>query len=179
MADDATALRSRRFAGMAGEKVVVRPAVLADVGSLVRLRKWNAEIHLALDPQVYRIPEAEAVVRYFSAVLTDDTTRHAVLVAEVAGRVVGMVEVVRNPDPPDHQILRSEPSAQVHTVVMSKARNQGIGSALLTAAEQWAAAHGIDYLSAGIHHRNAGAVRFYSRHGYADSGRFLGRRVTV
>ncbi|MEU4555415.1 ribosomal protein S18 acetylase RimI-like enzyme [Micromonospora violae] len=164
---------------MGGEKITVRPAVLADVGSLVRMRESNAEAHLVLDPQVYRIPETEAVVRHFSAVLTEDTTRHAVLVAEVAGRLVGMVEVVRNPDPPDHQILRPEPSAQIHTVVTDEARNQGIGSMLLEAAEDWAAAQGIGYLSAGIHHRNAGAVRFYGRHGYADSGRLLGRRVTA
>jgi hypothetical protein len=28
-----------------------------------------------------------------------------------------------------------------------------------------------------IHHRNAAAVRFSSRHGYADSGRSLGKRL--
>lgn len=78
------------------------------------MRKANAEAHVVLNPQVYRIPETDAVVRYFSALLTEETTRHAVLVAEFAGRLVGMVEVVRNPDPPDHQILRHEPSAQIH-----------------------------------------------------------------
>ncbi|WP_372495092.1 GNAT family N-acetyltransferase [Micromonospora phytophila] len=77
------------------------------------------------------------------------------------------------------QVLRPEPSAQIHTVVTDEARNQGIGSALLEAAQDWAAAQGIGYLSAGIDHRNADAVRFYGRHGYADSGRLLGRRVTA
>lgn len=88
-----------------------------------------------------------------------------------------MVEVIRNPDPPDHQILRPEPSAQIHTVVAAEERNQGIGPALLEAAAEWAAAHRIGYLSAGIHHRNTGALRFYGRHGYVDFGRSLGRRL--
>nr|WP_239138250.1 GNAT family N-acetyltransferase [Actinoplanes regularis] len=101
------------------------------------------------------------------------------LVAEATGRVVGMVEVLRGPDPPDHQILRPESSARIHTVVADEARGRGVGSALLTAAEQYAAGAGIVHLSAGIHHRNSGAVRFYGRHGYADSGRSLGKRVTA
>lgn len=154
---------------------VIRPAVEADVESLVRLRVANAEAHIALDPGVYRVPAREAVVRHFTAMVRQE--RHAVLVAETAGRVVGMVEVLRNPDPPDHQILRPEASAQVHTVVAGQARGGGVGAALLEAAGRWAAARGIAYLSAGIHHRNAGAVRFYGRHGFADSGISLVRRV--
>jgi GNAT superfamily N-acetyltransferase len=156
----------------------VRLATPADIDVLVRLRVVNAEAHIALEPEVYRVPEQEAVRRHFTAVLAEDTGRHAVLVAEVAGLAVGMVEVIRNPEPPDHQILRSEPSAQIHTVVANDARGRGVGSALVGAAQRWAAAAGIAHLSAGIHHRNAGAVRFYGRHGYADSGLSMGRRVT-
>jgi GNAT superfamily N-acetyltransferase len=159
------------------DKVRMRPAVPADVDSLVRLRVANAEAHLVLDPEVYRVPDGEAVLRHFTTVLGGSMTDHAVLVAEVSDRVVGMVEVLRNPDPPDHQILRPERSAQIHTVVAEEARGSGVGTALLGAAEEWAAAHGITCLSAGIHHRNEGAMRFYGRHGYVDSGVSMGRRV--
>lgn len=154
---------------------VIRPAVEADVDSLVRLRVANAEAHIALDPGVYRVPARDTVRRHFAALVKQE--RHAVLVAEAGGRIVGMVEVLRNPEPPDHQILRPEISAQVHTVVAEQARGGGVGAALLEAAGGWAAAHGIACLSAGIHHRNAGAVRFYGRHGFADSGISLVRRV--
>jgi GNAT superfamily N-acetyltransferase len=169
----------RNLGEMRAEKVSVRPAVPADVDSLVRLRVTNAEAHLVLDPHVYRVPDRGAVLRHFTAVLAEGATDHAVLVADVADRVVGMVEVIRRPDPPDHQILRPEPSAQIHTVVDDEARSSGIGSALLGAAERWAAAQGITYLSAGIHHRNERAVRFYGRHGYTDSGLSMGRRVSA
>ncbi|MEU8233062.1 GNAT family N-acetyltransferase [Actinoplanes sp. NPDC048967] len=155
----------------------VRPATAADVDALVRLRVANAEAHLALDPQVYRIPERAAVRRHFAALLAEGPAGHAVLVAEVAGRIVGMVELVRSPESPDHQILRPEPAAQIHTVVAEDARGRGVGSALLSAAEQWASTAGITYLSAGIQHRNAAAVRFYGRYGYTTSGLSLGRRV--
>ncbi|MFI6263819.1 GNAT family N-acetyltransferase [Micromonospora sp. NPDC051006] len=158
--------------------LTVRPASLADVPSLVELRVANAEAHLALDPGVYRVPQREAVARHFAAVLADEARRDAVLVAETRdGRVVGMVEVLRHPDPPQHQILRPEPSAQVHTVVLPDVQGLGVGSALLEAAERWATDRAIVHLSAGIHHRNIDAVRFYGRHGYADAGLSLGRRL--
>ncbi|WP_433287666.1 N-acetyltransferase family protein [Micromonospora sp. CA-244673] len=160
--------------------LTVRPASLADVASLVGLRLANAEAHLALDPDVYRLPQPEAVVRHFTAVLADEAGRGGVLVAEAHdGRVVGMIEVLSQPDPPEHQILRPEPSAQVHTVVLPDARGLGVGAALLEAAERWATDRGITYLSAGIHHRNVGAVRFYRRHGYTDAGFSLGRHLGV
>ncbi|MGK5740100.1 N-acetyltransferase family protein [Micromonospora sp. URMC 103] len=159
-------------------RLTVRPASLADVGSLVELRLANAEAHLALDAATYRVPQRDAVVRHFAAVLADEAGRDAVLVAERHdGQVVGMVEVLRHSDPPDHQILRPEPSAQVHTVVLPGARGLGVGSALLAAAERWAGERGITYLSAGIYHRNVDAVRFYSRYGYTHAGLSLGKSV--
>ncbi|WP_422739456.1 GNAT family N-acetyltransferase [Micromonospora sp. WMMD729] len=156
----------------------VRPARLADLASLVELRLANAEAHIALDAATYRVPPRGAVVRHFTETVADEAGRHAVLVAEGHdGQVVGMVEVLRHPDPPDHQILRPEPSAQVHTVVLPHVRGLGVGSALLAAAERWAGDRGITYLSAGIHHRNVGAVRFYRRHGYTDAGLSLGKSM--
>jgi GNAT superfamily N-acetyltransferase len=159
-------------------KLTVRPATAADIGSLVKLRVANAEAHLFLDPDVYRVPSRPAVASHFTAVLAVEAGRDAIFVAETAdGRVVGMVEILRRPEPPEHQILRPEPSAEVHTVVLDDVRGEGVGSALVTAAEQWATSQGIRYLAAGIHHRNAGAVRFYSRHDFTDSGPSLIRRL--
>ncbi|WP_187399809.1 GNAT family N-acetyltransferase [Micromonospora sp. AP08] len=158
--------------------LTVRPASVADVPSLVELRLANAEAHVALDPETYRVPQREAVARHFAAMLAGEARRDGVLVADAHdGRVVGMIEVLRQSDPPEHQILRPEPSAQVHTVVLPDARGRGVGSALLAAAQRWANDRGIAYLSAGIHHRNIDAVRFYRRHGYTDAGVSLGRRV--
>ncbi|MEO3768871.1 GNAT family N-acetyltransferase [Micromonospora sp. B9E7] len=163
---------------MQDTQLTVRPANSADVPSLVELRLANAEAHLALDADTYRVPRREAVVRHFVAMLTDEAGRDGVLVAEADdGRVLGMIEVLLHSDPPEHQILRPGPSAQVHTVVAPDARGLGVGSALLRAAARWATGRGILYLSAGIHHRNVDAVRFYGRHGYTNAGLSLGRRL--
>jgi GNAT superfamily N-acetyltransferase len=111
----------------------------------VALRTANAEAHIALDPGAYREPPRAAVVRHFSAAVADG--HGGVLVAHT--RDGGVVEVLRHPDPPEHQILRPGPSAQIHTVVLAEARGLGVGTVLLDAAEAWAAGRGITYLSAG------------------------------
>jgi GNAT superfamily N-acetyltransferase len=156
----------------------VRPANTADVPSLVELRVANAETHIALDPDTYRVPPRAVVARHLTAVLADNARQDAVFVAESSdGRVVGMVEVLRRPEPAEHQILRPRPSAEVHTVVLEDARGNGAGSALLAAARRWATDQGIHYLSAGIHHRNADAVHFYTHNGFTDAGLSLVRRL--
>ncbi|MDG4785590.1 GNAT family N-acetyltransferase [Micromonospora sp. WMMD1102] len=159
-------------------QLTVRRATLADVPALVELRLANAEAHLALDADTYRVPQRAAVVRHFAGTLADEVGRDGVLLAEDReGRVVGMIEVLPQSAPPEHQILRPVPSAQVHTVVLPDARRLGVGSTLLHAAERWATERGIRYLSAGIYHRNLEAVRFYSRHGYTEAGLSLGKSV--
>jgi GNAT superfamily N-acetyltransferase len=145
-------------------EITIRAAGPADVEALVRLRLANARAHVALDPAAYRVPDTDAVRRYFA----DPAATDRILVAERDGRVAGMVEIVPNPEPPDHQI---------HTVVAGDARGGGIGTALVEAAARRAAGQGIAYLSAGIQHANAGAVRFYQRHGFTASGIALTRTI--
>ncbi|MEU8381906.1 hypothetical protein [Streptosporangium sp. NPDC048865] len=107
--------------------ILVRAAGREDVSALVRLRIANAERHVRLDPAVYRVPGVEAVRGHFEEVLSTGS-RTLVLVAEVMGEVVGMVELVLPADPPDHQILAPCRAAEVHTVVLDGHRCEGMGS---------------------------------------------------
>jgi hypothetical protein len=93
---------------------LIRPAGRSDVTALVRLRLANAERHVQLAPDLFRIPDEEAVRRYFKNAIGNAL----ISVAEVDGEVVGMVEVVLLADPPDHQILVPRRAADVHTVVL-------------------------------------------------------------
>jgi GNAT superfamily N-acetyltransferase len=151
--------------------ISVRAARHEDVPVLVRLRLTNAERHIQLNPSVYRMPDVEAVRRHFESVLTQgEASGVLILVAELSDEVVGMVEVVVMPDPPDHQILAPHRDAQIHTVVLDGYRGKGIGAALLAAAERTASDRGISHLYAGIFAPNTGAVRFYSSAGFGRNG---------
>jgi len=101
-----------------------------------------------------------------------------VLVAEVAGTVAGMTElVIRSDPPPDHQILIPRPMAEVHTVVLEPFRGNGVGTALVRAAEQYAAEHGVSRLVAPILAPNTDAVSFYSAAGFGPHGVILSKEL--
>lgn len=149
----------------------IRPAERADVPALVRLRLANAERHVQLAPDVFRIPDPAAVRRHFEEVLGSAL----ISVAEVEGEVVGMAEVVLLPEPPDHQILVPRGGADVHTVVLDGYRGRGVGAALVAAAEKVAAAHGAAIVFAGIFATNDDAVAFYSASGFGPRGILLSK----
>ena len=149
----------------------IRPAGPQDVPALVQLRLANAERHVQLAPDLFRIPDASAVQRHFEAALP-----HALIsVAEVDGEVVGMAEVVLLADPPDHQILVSRRMADVHTVVLDGHRGKGVGAALVAEAERVAAAHDVKLVCANIFATNDDAVAFYSRAGFGPRGILLSK----
>jgi hypothetical protein len=88
----------------------VRPAERRDLDALVELRLENGRVHAALDPLVYRVPDATAVREHFDARLMADDETQVLLVAVVDDRVLGLAEVSLDPPPPAHQILLPVPS---------------------------------------------------------------------
>lgn len=158
--------------------ILVRPARSRDVPALVRLRVANAERHIQLAPDIYRVPDAEAVRRHFEEVLADGS-EVLISVAEVAGEVVGMAELVLLAEPPDHQILVPRRAAEIHTVVLDGHRGCGVGSTLVAAAERSAADRGISIIYAGIFAPNEDAVGFYSASGFGPRGILLSKEQEV
>ncbi|SEP70781.1 Ribosomal protein S18 acetylase RimI [Lentzea xinjiangensis] len=154
-----------------GVENLIRRAGRADVPALVRLRLANAERHVELAPDLFRVPDEAAVRRHFEAVVG-----HAlILVAEVDGEVVGMAEVVPLADPPDHQILTPRRAADIHTVVLDGHRDRGVGTALVAAAERVAAEHGVSLVFANIFASNENALAFYSGAGFGPRGILLSK----
>lgn len=133
---------------------------------------------MRLAPDIYRVPDLEAVTRHFEQVLADGV-KVLISVAEMAGAVVGMAEVVLLDDPPDHQILIPRRRADIHTVVLDEHRGRGVGSALVAAAEQTAADHGVSILYAGVFAPNKEAAGFYSASGFGPRGTLLSKETTI
>lgn len=158
----------------------IRRARPPDVPALVQLRTANAERHAGLDPAGHRIPEPDAIRRYFEDLLSAPPGDIVVLVAELEGNVAGMAElVIRSTPPPDHQILVPRLLADVHTVVLQRFRGRGIGSALIRAAEQHAAQRGVVALFAPILTPNTEAVEVYSRAGFGPHGVILRKDLSA
>jgi GNAT superfamily N-acetyltransferase len=132
----------------------IRPAGLGDAPTLARL----------LDQLGYPADAAEIPERIEKMSAHPGTT---VLIAEdETGEAVGMVTVHLFP-----AIHTSEPAAWLTAVVVDeKARGQGVGSALLKHAEDWAIGHGALRISlTSALHREA-AHDFYKARDYEHTG---------
>jgi GNAT superfamily N-acetyltransferase len=132
----------------------IRPAVAADAASL----------SLLLDQLGYPANAAEIPNRIKRLHARPGTT---VLVAENGhGEVVGVVTVHLFP-----ALHTDEPIAWLTAaVVEEKARGQGVGSALVARAEEWAAEHGATRISLTSALHRERAHEFYKARDYEQTG---------
>lgn len=101
----------------------------------------------------------------------------ALLVAEDAGALVGLVEVadVAAPASPVHTPRRY---AVVDTLVVAQGeQRRGIGRALMDAAHAWATGRGLKQVQLSVWEFNAAARAFYEALGYDTLSRKLGRSL--
>jgi RimJ/RimL family protein N-acetyltransferase len=93
----------------------------------------------------------------------------AVLVAENDAGVVGRLSIVRDLHPACAHV------ADLGLMVARAHRRKGVGSALLTAAEDWARAKGIRKLELSVFPYNAPARALYERSGFRQEGHRVGQ----
>lgn len=155
--------------------IVVRPALPEDRDVLVELDVASAAHHVGLDPDLYRMPEPDAVADFLDRRLVNPNRE--VLVAVVGGAVVGMVDVTIDEDPDPGSIIRPVPTADLGISVLEGWRGRGVGRALMAAAEQSARARGAERIVLDMAAANVGALRFYRSLGYVEHGLLLSRNL--
>ncbi len=154
----------------------IRPATLDDYPALCALWDEVNAVHAAAAPGVYRQPDGPCVSREYVASLIDGADA-AILVAEGSAGVLGFAQVTVS-DAADIPIHVPRRLGTVGTLSVGAAfRRQGIGTALMRAAEEWARAHGATSLNVGVWEFNTQARALYERLGYATATRRLQRAL--
>ncbi|GIU98653.1 MAG: hypothetical protein KatS3mg014_0269 [Actinomycetota bacterium] len=144
--------------------VEVRPARPADAeGFLGVYREAVAEERYLRSERVLRtVREARRLLRH---PVTDE---RACFVAVEGGRVVGWIQVVREP----HPVVRH--LATFGMAVARDRRRRGVGSALLSEALRWARDRGVSKVELSVYPDNRAALALYRRFGFVEEGRLSG-----
>ena len=157
MADAATA-----------DAVIVRPAVQADLEAVAGLRwRWSVDENGA-PPRMSRDDYTTAVVAWAAA--HHDT--HVGFVAERGGELVGMTWIAFSARFPTPQSADRWTADLQSVYVVPEARGIGVGSALLRAALDVAAARGA---ARTVVHSSDSAIPVYEHLGFASSPQLMDR----
>ncbi|MBS0223797.1 MAG: GNAT family N-acetyltransferase [Proteobacteria bacterium] len=117
---------------------------------------------ILLDQLGYALGEAEVRKRFERVRRAPD---HLARVAEIEGRVVGLLHVFERP------ALEKPCEAVVQAIVVNaRTRGAGVGAALMADAEAWARARGLRSVTLYTNIDRAPAHAFYEGLGYAKTG---------
>ena len=149
--------------------IVFRSATRADLPFIVRML---ADDELGSQRERYEDPLPESYARAFEEIYDDPN--HELIVAELDGKVVGMLQLMFLPSISFQGGLR----AQVESVrVDTSLRGKGIGSDLMKWTINRAKERGAHVVQLTTHRSREDAHRFYERLGF--SGSHLGMKLNL
>ncbi|HJP32406.1 MAG TPA: GNAT family N-acetyltransferase [Candidatus Latescibacteria bacterium] len=151
----------------------VRQATAADVPTLARLNRLVQEIHVAAEPEVFRMPTVSEVAAFFRKALSDVEMR--AYVAEEEDVAVGyLLAAVRQRQ--EDAFRRGYRWFQIDQISVDPAcQRQGHGRALLSAALDGAREAGIQGVETGVWAFNEPSLSFFEDQGFLPASLRLRR----
>jgi len=154
----------------------IRSATPADDLALAELEHESGVHHASIAPTRWRVMPVDAVAesrRFWSG----REPRDEALVAIADGTIIGMVELWLHRPKDPNSARPPLVAAHLGIAVSRAARGQGVGTALMDAAEVWARAHGAEQMDLGLDAANIGALRLYERLGYEVHGHSMSKPI--
>jgi GNAT superfamily N-acetyltransferase len=153
-------------------QVRIRPLAAGDGDGCAGAWLDAARFYAAMDPDSFQIPSEVGLADWFEQYNTIDDPDALRLAATVEDELAGFVIAELQAPLPDadRQMVRAVTCPGVYVsalVVAERYRRSGIGTALMTAVEQWAASRGANLVSLDTNLRSPLSVPFYeNRMGY-------------
>jgi ribosomal protein S18 acetylase RimI-like enzyme len=142
----------------------IRLAEPSDAAAIVRLIRELAE----------SLTEQSPITPDYAQIYLSYPDR-GILLAEVAGEVIGLLSYSTRPD-----LYHAGPTALIEElVVRMDSQSQGVGSLLLQAVEDHLFEAGCVEISVSVMPDNLRAIQFYRRHGLTDEAVYLEKHLEV
>jgi len=151
----------------------IRQATKSDFDQVGAVFAEENRFHTGLLPDRFQIAKPIMTHGWFDAILENDA--QALFVAEHSEEIVGvlLIKLMTNPDDP---IFCPRRYAYVDELAVAEQhRGQGIGRALVQAAERWASDQDMSEIELNVWQVNKGAIAFYERLGYETIRRTMKR----
>jgi GNAT superfamily N-acetyltransferase len=154
--------------------VVVRPMRAGDAVGRARLWRESGRFFASINPDTAQEPDPDGLVAWIEEIyarLAEDPSVLA-LIADVDGEVAGALtaRLLRAHPSAVRQVQRDFGRCRVHIDALAVAeshRRSGVGTALMTAAEQWAVDQGAEVITLETDLNNPTSMPFYEhRMGY-------------
>lgn len=154
----------------------VRHATAADLPALRAIFDYVDACHQAALPHVFQCIEGSHRSDEFLLACVHNTAG-ILLIAERDGRPVGLLYAIERM-PPEISLFVPRRFAVVDSLaVLPEAQREGIATALLEQAEQWARERGLTEIELGVYEFNTGAQKLYSKMGYNTVRRTMARSL--
>ena len=151
-------------------EIRIRNAAAKDYDDVCRLIDEVDAIHRDHLPRIFREPTGPVREKaYYLGLVADEDV--GLFVAEVDEILVGFIHAVIEASP-RYPILVPRRFAVVDSIVVAADyQHQGIGQALMDAAEAWALAKGASAIELNVYEFNTAALAFYHQLGYTTLSR--------
>lgn len=151
--------------GVPSSAVRIRRATPADFEAICELAEHLDAPQREALPERFQRPEGEIRSRQRTEELIADPDSF-LAVAELDGRIVGIVNAGIRPMPDYPQKRRLNSVLVRGIVVLPEYRRRGVGSALIAAVQNWAGSRQADEIQANVYDFNRPAAAFFARLGF-------------
>jgi GNAT superfamily N-acetyltransferase len=151
----------------------IRPVTLDDLEVLIDIYLDTAIHHAAIDPEVFHVPDRDAVAVRLRRRIDGRGKTGEYVAATIGDEMVGSASVDLADPPSAGNMARAAPTAEFGVSVVDRWRGHGVGQALIDYLERWAVDHGVERMILTVSEANEGAIRLYHRLGYRDYDRMM------
>jgi GNAT superfamily N-acetyltransferase len=148
------------------DNMEIREAINGDYESADEVYVESNELHYHMKPNRIKSPRLSRPKEEFINRINGSAGNATILVAVEGDKVIGFADLVAKVDPENYYVNQKVYVKVDDLAVRKSHQGQGVGKAIMKAAENWAKARGINTIELSARWANKKALEFYDKVGY-------------